>query len=121
MAYISHNLKMLRNHFKLTQSQLALKIGNKTHNIGAWEEGRGTPSYEILQQIANSFKIPLTDLVELEFDENYFSGLNEKPAIYFNHNSDSAQEMVRYLREELKEKNEIIKSLIEIIKEGEKK
>lgn len=121
MDNISHNIKQLRIHLKLTQSQFASKIGNKVHNIGAWEEGRATPSYKILQQIANIFSIPLTDLIETEIDENYFSRIDEQPAVYFNKESQSAVEFVRFLQEELKEKNKVIKALLEILKEGEKK
>ena len=116
MATISHNIRMLRNHFKMSQSQFATKIGNKTHNIGAWEEGRSTPSTKILQIISKEFSIPLNDLIQIELDELYFRSLKEDSAIYYNTESQSAKELISFLKKELEAKNEIIKSLIDMMK-----
>ena len=121
MDVISKNIKQLRKHFKLTQAQFALKIGNKLHNVGAWEEGRGKPSYENLQRIANIFSIPVNDLIETELNDDYFTVINDKPAIYYNMKSESARELIEFLQEEIKEKNKIISQLLKIMnKEPEK-
>ena len=120
MATISHNIRLLRNHFKLSQSQFAAKIGNKTHNIRAWEEGRSTPSTKILQIISKEFSIPLNDLIQIELDELYFRSLKEDSAIYYNTESQSAIELISFLKKELEAKNHIIKSLIDIMKSGER-
>jgi len=121
MNFISQNIKSLRNHFNLTQDDLAIKIDTKRHNIAQWEIGRAHPSVDFLQRMCEIFDIPLNDLITKEIDESYFNNAEEQTAIYFNSQSKSATELVRFLQEELHEKNKIIKSLLEIIQEGDKK
>ena len=63
MVYFSENLKFLRGIKKLSQSELAGELNVKKHNIGSWEEGRGTPNAELLVQVANFFCLSVDDLL----------------------------------------------------------
>lgn len=119
MNFISQNIRTLRNHFNLTQDDLAIKIDTKRHNIAQWEVGRSHPSVEMLQKLCDLFEIPLNDVISKELDEHYFNKLEEQTAIYYNANSDSAITLVKFLQDELRAKNEIIKSLIEILNSGD--
>jgi len=121
MNFIPHNIKTLRLHFNLTQDDLAIKIDTKRHNIAQWEIGRAYPSVENLLKLCKIFDIPIMDLISVEINEGYFAKAEEAPAIYFNHNSDSAKELVRFLQEQVKEQRETIKSLLEIINKEHQK
>lgn len=63
MDNISLNIKHLRKINKLSQEDLATKLETKRHNIGAWEEGRATPSIDILIRLAKIFSITIDDLL----------------------------------------------------------
>ncbi len=46
----------------LTQEELAEKVGVSRAYMGYIEQGRNTPSLEILEKIARNLKISLSDL-----------------------------------------------------------
>jgi phage repressor protein C with HTH and peptisase S24 domain len=66
MNYLPNNLKYLRQENKLTQQDLAAKLGLKRSHIGAYEEGRATPKIPMLQQIASTFELSLDQLVSTD-------------------------------------------------------
>jgi DNA-binding XRE family transcriptional regulator len=116
MNYIAQNLKVLRKQFSLSQEGLAEHIGNKRHNISAWEDGRAQPSIEDLIRIANYFNIGLNDLLRTEIDANFFITAKEMPPVYEAVDHKTCISLIQYLESELKSKNEIIKSLIDLLK-----
>jgi len=61
---ISKRIKKLRGELELTQEDLAEKVGVSRVYIGYVEQGRNTPSLEILEKIAKALKSKLGDLVE---------------------------------------------------------
>ena len=60
---ISKRIKKLRGELGLTQEDLAEKVGVSRVYIGYVEQGRNTPSLEILEKIAKSLKVKLSELV----------------------------------------------------------
>jgi len=48
----------------LTQEDLAEKVGVSRVYIGYVEQGRNTPSLEILDKIAKALKVRLSDIIE---------------------------------------------------------
>ena len=48
----------------MTQEDLAEKVGVSRVYIGYVEQGRNTPSLEILEKIAKNLKVKLRDLVD---------------------------------------------------------
>lgn len=48
----------------MTQEDLAEKVGASRVYIGYVEQGRNTPSLEILEKIAKALKVKLSDLVD---------------------------------------------------------
>ena len=60
---ISKRIKKLRGELELTQEDLAEKVGVSRVYIGYVEQGRNTPSLEILEKIAKSLKVKLSELV----------------------------------------------------------
>ncbi len=63
MKYLSNNIKHLRKSKKLTQDELALKIGVKRSLIGSYEEGRAIPKLSLIQDMAIYFNLELDDIL----------------------------------------------------------
>lgn len=61
---ISKNLVYLRKKNNLTQLELAEKINYSDNAISRWERGEVTPSIEILEILANFYKVSVKDLLE---------------------------------------------------------
>lgn len=61
---ICKRIKKFRHDIGMTQEDLAEKVGVSRVYIGYVEQGRNTPSLEILEKIAKSLKVKLSDIVE---------------------------------------------------------
>lgn len=61
---ISKRIKKRRNDLGMTQEDLAEKVGVSRVYIGYVEQGRNTPSLEILEKIAKALKVKLSELVD---------------------------------------------------------
>lgn len=62
MANIAANLKYLRRKKKLTQQQFADIMEVKRSLIGAYEEDRAEPKYELLKRIASFFDLSMDEM-----------------------------------------------------------
>lgn len=62
MANIAANLKYLRRKKKLTQQQFADAMGVKRSLIGAYEEDRAEPKYELLKKMASFFDLSMDEM-----------------------------------------------------------
>lgn len=56
-------LKKLREKHGYTQKMAASYINESRANIGAWEEGRGRPSFEVLPKIAELYGVTIGYLI----------------------------------------------------------
>ncbi len=56
-------IKELREKNKMTQLQLAEKLGVTDKTISKWETGKGYPDITLLEPIADSFRISVTELI----------------------------------------------------------
>jgi transcriptional regulator with XRE-family HTH domain len=61
---ICKRIKKHRGEIGMTQEDLAEKVGVSRVYIGYVEQGRNTPSLEILEKIAKNLKVKLRDLVD---------------------------------------------------------
>lgn len=61
---ISKNIRELRLQNKLTQPQLAEKIGVKRSTISAWEHDNGTPSPEMLSKLKDALNCSYEELID---------------------------------------------------------
>ena len=59
----SKNLSRLRKHSKLTQYQLAEKLGFSRGQIANYEQGQREPDYETLWKIADFFNVSVDELL----------------------------------------------------------
>ena len=56
-------IKELREKNKMTQLQLADKLGVSDKTISKWETGKGYPDITLLEPIAEAFRISVTELI----------------------------------------------------------
>lgn len=61
---ICKRIKKYRSERGLTQEELAEKVGVSRVYIGYVEQGRNTPSLEILEKITKALKVSLSDVLE---------------------------------------------------------
>jgi len=71
MSIISTNIKFLRKKKGLTQQQFADEVGIKRSLVGAYEEERAEPKYELLKVIAAYFDISLDDFIKETINEKW--------------------------------------------------
>src|SRR5246127_1472498 len=71
MSIISSNIKFLRKKKGLTQQQFADQIGIKRSLVGAYEEERAEPKYDLLKTIASFFDITVDDFINETINEKW--------------------------------------------------
>jgi len=71
MSNISNNLKFLRKKKGLTQQQLADIMEIKRSLIGAYEEDRAEPKYDLLKKFADFFEITMDDMVNEKINDKW--------------------------------------------------
>src|ERR1700761_2390436 len=71
MSTIPSNIKFLRKKKGLTQQQFADQIGIKRSLVGAYEEERAEPKYELLKKIALFFDISMDDFINETINEKW--------------------------------------------------
>ena len=72
------NLVQLRKYKKLTQEELAEKVGVTRQAIAKWEAGETVPDLERSRILAEIFEVSLDDLANYEPDENWGIGVPPK-------------------------------------------
>lgn len=55
-----------RRHSKLTQNDLAAKVGVTAQAVSKWEQGRSCPDIAILDEIADALGISLIELLGMD-------------------------------------------------------
>jgi len=71
MPNIASNLKFLRKKKGLTQQQFADALAIKRASVGAYEEDRAEPKYELLKKIAQFYNLTMDELVNDVIDEKW--------------------------------------------------
>lgn len=71
MSIISSNIKFLRKKKGLTQQSFADQVGIKRSLVGAYEEERAEPKYELLKVIASFFEISIDDFINQKIDDKW--------------------------------------------------
>ena len=61
-------IKFLRRGKGWTQEQLASAVGVKRAVISKYESGAISPSYEMIQKIADALHVPITELIDPPFE-----------------------------------------------------
>jgi transcriptional regulator with XRE-family HTH domain len=69
MSFANKNLKYLRKLRGWTQEEFSQKLGIKRSLLGAYEEERAEPRIEILEMVADMFKLTLDDLLRKDVSD----------------------------------------------------
>jgi transcriptional regulator with XRE-family HTH domain len=80
MSIANKNLKYLRKLRGWTQEEFAQKLRIKRSLLGAYEEERADPRIDVLEVIANMFKLTLDDLLRKDLSENKGSYISRRRA-----------------------------------------
>jgi len=80
MSNISSNIKFLRKKKGLTQQQFADQVNIKRSLVGAYEEERAEPKYDLLKKIALFFEITVDDFINETIDEKWAPKPKGNPA-----------------------------------------
>jgi transcriptional regulator with XRE-family HTH domain len=71
MSNISSNLKYLRKKKGQTQQQFADAMEIKRSLIGAYEEDRAEPKYDLLKKIAEYFDLTIDEFINESINDNW--------------------------------------------------
>jgi transcriptional regulator with XRE-family HTH domain len=71
MSIISQNIKYLRKKRGITQQAFADEVGIKRSLVGAYEEDRADPKYDLLKKLAVYFDVSLDDFINETIDDNW--------------------------------------------------
>src|SRR5215211_1313329 len=80
MSVANKNLKYLRKLRGWTQEEFAQKLRIKRSLLGAYEEERAEPRIDILEVVADMFKLTLDDLLRRDVSDNKTSYLSRRRA-----------------------------------------
>ncbi|MGZ3881664.1 MAG: XRE family transcriptional regulator [Flavisolibacter sp.] len=80
MSIANKNLKYLRKLRGWTQEEFAQKLRIKRSLLGAYEEERADPRIDILEVVADMFKLTLDDLLRKDVSDNKTSYLAKRRA-----------------------------------------
>jgi transcriptional regulator with XRE-family HTH domain len=80
MSKISSNIKFLRKKKGLTQQQFADQVGIKRSLVGAYEEERAEPKYELLKTLALFFDVSIDDFINETINEKWVPKPKGNPA-----------------------------------------
>ncbi len=61
---ISENIKFIRTHFNLTQSELGVIAGVSDKAVSTWEKGINSPRMGVIEKIATSLNISKSCIIE---------------------------------------------------------
>jgi transcriptional regulator with XRE-family HTH domain len=81
MAISNQNLKYLRKLRGWTQEEFANKLRIKRSLLGAYEEERAEPRIEVLEVVADMFKLTLDDLLRKDLSDNKSNYLAKRRAL----------------------------------------
>ena len=80
MSQANKNLKYLRKLRGWTQEEFAQKLRIKRSLLGAYEEERAEPRIDILEVVADMFKLTLDDLLRRDVSDNKTSYISRRRA-----------------------------------------
>lgn len=84
---IGQNIKTLRVHHKLSQSDIARILGTSDKAVSTWENGRRGPKLKTIETLAKQFDVPIDVMVNGNLEDYY-----NKPSSRSQSNIQEAQD-----------------------------
>ena len=108
-------IKYVRKKCGYNQEKLAEELGMTTSAIGGYETGKSFPSVEVLTRLSEILNVSIDWLIRGEGESDYqLETISSKPADQGSFGS----QVENFLRQQLAEKDQQIKSLLKIIERG---
>lgn len=104
-AIIATNIKKYIIENKITQKELASKIGVSPSTMSDYMNLRSNPSHGVIQKIADYFKINKSD-IDTTYKET--SNTSSIETIYNKLNSDRKEKVISFAKEQLEEQTSIV-------------
>ena len=76
-------IKEIRRKNKLTQKDLADKLGVTFQAVSKWENGKNVPDISLLREMSKLFEVNLDDIIDGEIREKKEDKFNKKNYFYF--------------------------------------
>ncbi len=96
IIFLQQNLRLLRKQLKLSQEELANRVGLNRGNIASYENGSAEPKICNLLKIANLFGISIIDITQKDLSDEKV--LAEASSTYKNLSSNEVELMQQFLR-----------------------
>jgi transcriptional regulator with XRE-family HTH domain len=84
MALSNQNLKYLRKLRGWTQEEFAIKLNIKRSLLGAYEEERAEPRFEVLEAVCDIFKLTMDELLRKDLSDNKANYLAKRRSLKMN-------------------------------------
>lgn len=112
------NLKYLREKNAMEQTELAHRLGRKSSSsISEWEKGKYTPKIGVINDIAEIFKVSISDLMDSDLSTAQESTLSKITDISSKLEPPRQEKVYNFAEEQLEEQNSIIENnVVEIPK-----
>ena len=77
---IARNIKALREHHNMSQSDLAKLLDVSDKAVSTWENGRREPRMGVIQKLALAFDLQISDIIEKDLETYYKRKTSPTPA-----------------------------------------
>ncbi|MCB0599443.1 MAG: helix-turn-helix transcriptional regulator [Lewinellaceae bacterium] len=94
--FLQQNIRLLRKRLKLSQEEMANRVGLNRGNIASYENGTAEPKICNLLKIANLFGISIIDITQKDLSDKKL--LSEASSSYQNLSSNELELMDQFLR-----------------------
>lgn len=71
MKHFADNIRFIRKANRLTQKEMAAKLGKASTTIAGWEQGVRTPIVRDTLQVCKTFGVELDDLLYTDLTQTY--------------------------------------------------
>jgi len=114
MRTIGQRIRARRRELKLTQEEVAKKVGVSSVAVGHWEKDTNEPSGTNLHALAKVLRVTIDDLIQDS------SSVRERPASYNATLSDEALEVARAFERSSPEMKAAALRLLEVLQHSDK-
>lgn len=89
---IAENIRLLREHYQLTQTDFGKIAGVSDKAVWTWENGTAAPRMGALQKIADHFGIPKSAIIENDPNGLFADPIEKELQFYFHSLNAEGQE-----------------------------
>lgn len=114
MEPIAKNIRNLRKSNGLTQAQFGHIVGVKRSTLAVWESGKYEPGMAILKVIAEKFAVPVESLTTDNGNDSEVGDTMRDQSV-LPELIQMLKDELKFKNEEMREKNQIIRTLLDKI------